>query len=190
MEVSKGSEYIHTPALRSLVWAYVPTDEKEKVARNKMLEFLENTKKFPWDRENFSDGHITASAWVVDEENRRVLLVHHKKFHVWVQPGGHIDKGEDVFSATLRELKEETGVSGAHEPKVFDVDTHSISARSGEPAHIHYDIRVLVRVKSSTAHCVPPGEGEARWVDLDSVSKFTKDESILRMVQKTKALSL
>src|SRR3989344_517412 len=186
MEVSKGSEYIHTPALQKLLWEYVPTDATEKGARAKILDFIEHSRQFPWDRENFSPGHITASAWVVDEEGKRVLLVNHKTLGKWLQPGGHIEAGEDIFGAALREVKEETGLSGTCEKNIFDIDVHPIPSRSGEAGHTHFDIRVLVRVKSKVSPKGQVGEGDVKWVDIDSVSKLTKEESIARMVRKTK----
>lgn len=39
-----------------------------------------------------------------------VLLRLHEKYHYWGAPGGHIDPGEDVNEAALREVWEETGL--------------------------------------------------------------------------------
>ena len=34
-----------------------------------------------------------ASVFIINPENLKILLVHHKKFKKWVQPGGHIEAG-------------------------------------------------------------------------------------------------
>jgi 8-oxo-dGTP diphosphatase len=53
--------------------------------------------------------HFTASAIVLDD-NDRALLVHHNKIGLWLYPGGHIDPNEDPAQAALREVHEETGI--------------------------------------------------------------------------------
>ena len=53
--------------------------------------------------------HFTASAIVLDDHDR-VLLVHHNKIGLWLYPGGHIDPNEDPAQAALREVREETGI--------------------------------------------------------------------------------
>ncbi len=52
--------------------------------------------------------HFTASALIID--NDKVLLVFHKKFNVWLYPGGHVEKNENPDETLLREVKEETGL--------------------------------------------------------------------------------
>jgi len=54
--------------------------------------------------------HFCASVFVINPENKKILLVHHKKFHRWVQPGGHIENEETPEETALREVYEETGV--------------------------------------------------------------------------------
>jgi 8-oxo-dGTP diphosphatase len=53
--------------------------------------------------------HYTASAVVLDDADR-MLLVHHNKIGQWLYPGGHIDPDEDPAQAALREVREETGI--------------------------------------------------------------------------------
>lgn len=53
--------------------------------------------------------HYTASAVVLDNAGR-MLLVHHNKIGQWLYPGGHIDPNEDPAQAALREVREETGI--------------------------------------------------------------------------------
>ena len=43
-------------------------------------------------------------------QNDQVLLTKRKDFEVWCLPGGHIDAGESVAQAAIREVVEETGL--------------------------------------------------------------------------------
>lgn len=51
----------------------------------------------------------TASAFVLSKENK-VLLIWHKKFNKYVQPGGHILESELPHEAAIRKVLEETGI--------------------------------------------------------------------------------
>ena len=54
-----------------------------------------------------------------------------------------------------------------------------------EPAHLHYDVRFLLQ--SDGEDFVENDESHAlRWVGLESVSDLTKEESVLRLVDKTR----
>ena len=50
-----------------------------------------------------------ASAFVLNRENK-ILLIWHKKFNKYIQPGGHINDGEQPYEAAIREVLEETHV--------------------------------------------------------------------------------
>lgn len=54
--------------------------------------------------------HVCASVILIEPEEKKILLVHHKKLNKWVQPGGHIEEHEDPEQAAIREVKEETGL--------------------------------------------------------------------------------
>jgi 8-oxo-dGTP pyrophosphatase MutT (NUDIX family) len=52
---------------------------------------------------------LVAWAWVFDEERAHTLLVRHRRFQVWMPPGGLLEPGESPLDAACRELAEETG---------------------------------------------------------------------------------
>jgi 8-oxo-dGTP pyrophosphatase MutT (NUDIX family) len=53
--------------------------------------------------------HFVASAIIVDDQHR-VLLILHRKLGVWLYPGGHIEPHETSDEGLVREVKEETGL--------------------------------------------------------------------------------
>ena len=50
-----------------------------------------------------------ASAFVLNHENK-ILLIWHKKFNKYIQPGGHLNDGESAVDAAIREVLEETHI--------------------------------------------------------------------------------
>ena len=54
--------------------------------------------------------HFCASTYVINPDNKKVLLVTHKDFNKWLQPGGHIEENETPEEAAIREVYEETGI--------------------------------------------------------------------------------
>ncbi len=54
--------------------------------------------------------HFCASAFVINPINKKILLVKHKDYDKWLQPGGHIEEDETPEEAAIREVYEETGI--------------------------------------------------------------------------------
>lgn len=135
-------------------------------------------------------GHITGSAWILSGDGKRALLSHHRKLNKWLQLGGHADGDADVLRVALREAREESGLAGITpvSADIFDVDVHAIPARSGEPAHLHYDVRFLFRVTGDERFRVSDESHDLAWVAPDELPALGVDESVLRMHRKWLAL--
>lgn len=132
-------------------------------------------------------GHITASAWILSQDGQKVLLTHHRKLNIWVQLGGHTDEGEPWFEAALREAREESGLREL-EPLdlgLFDIDIHTIPARKDTPEHLHYDLRFLFRADHGVPLNISSESHDLKWVPLDSLEEYTREESQFRMRRKT-----
>jgi len=139
------------PTLTNHLSLYLPYDTTEAHHLQAILAFLA-TQTHPFSRTT-QQGHITASAVVVDENAAALALIWHEKLGRWLQPGGHCEPDVDATlpQAARRELAEEletllqTPILLQETP--FDVDVHLIPARGTEPAHHHYDIRYLFQVE-------------------------------------------
>ncbi|MGR3809492.1 NUDIX hydrolase [Jiulongibacter sp. NS-SX5] len=164
--------------------AYQAFDESEELMRAKMVEFLETTENC-FSR-SCSERHFTASAWVVNPEKTKTMLIHHKKLNRWLQPGGHCDGDENVYAVSKKELHEETGLLPSFDiMDIFDVDIHKIPARKEIPEHDHYDIRFLFEIGEEQELVQNHETNDLKWFDLKELFSSEPEESIKRLIIKT-----
>jgi len=136
-------------------------------------------------------GHMTASAFIIDQKITSILLTHHKKLNRWLQPGGHADGMEDIRAVAFKEGSEETGLSSLtfHHNSIFDIDIHQIPAHAGVQAHFHYDIRFLLMADKNEPLQISDESHDLAWVPIDEITEMTRgNHSILRMTAKLRCL--
>lgn len=123
-----------------------PNNAKVRPHADQIAAFVART-ACPWSRATL-EGHLTASAWVLDRTHSYAAMIHHRKLGRWLQPGGHIEDGDESWRvAAQREVTEEVGITAfldiPNAEQLFDVDVHVIPRRPDVPAHFHYDLRFL-----------------------------------------------
>ena len=121
--------------------------------------------------------HFCASAFVIDPLTKKVLLVHHKKFNKWNQPGGHIEDNEKPEETAIREVYEETGLKAdtlRKEPfmiSILPVESH-FKNNQFVSSHLHFDIIYLMEVddslffKKSDDECL-----DIKWISFHDIEK-------------------
>lgn len=173
---------MHRKPLLDLLAAHRPHDPLEAEHLQRMRTFIMGHPDC-FSRE-LSQGHMTGSAWIVDPERTRVLLVHHVKLDRWLQPGGHADGETDLPAVARREACEETGLSSLVPliPGIFDVDVHAIPARGTLPQHMHYDVRFLFEADPSAMLTISQESHAAAWRPLAEVARA--EASLARMARK------
>ncbi|ELS56325.1 NUDIX hydrolase [Streptomyces viridochromogenes] len=131
------------------------------------------------------DGHITASALVIDPDRGRVLLTLHRKLRIWLQMGGHCEPEDtSLEAAALREATEESGVAGLTllPGGPVRLDRHPIPA----PCHWHYDVQYAVLAPPDAEHAISDESLDVRWFGYEQVADVA-DESVVRLLEATRA---
>lgn len=164
---------------------YQSFNEEEEDYRLSMLRLLQ-TEKDCFHR-HLLHGHFTGSAFIINTDCEKVLLLHHRKLDKWLQPGGHADGDENIARVAEREAWEETGLKNIRllQPTIFDLDIHTIPARKNEPEHLHYDIRFLFVADSSEPLLLNSESKALAWLPLEEVAEQSgHNSSICRMLEK------
>ena len=128
--------------LKEQIEKYMPFDEVEQKDKEQFLEFI-NSFDDVLTRNNIF-GHFTASAFVVNKDRTKMVVVYHIINDGWAYPGGHADGIDDLLSVAVREVEEETGLKA----KVLDENIFAINSnpvighvKRGKyvSSHIHFD---------------------------------------------------
>ena len=126
---------MHREPLLAILEVYLERLPEDRVRADHIRQFVRTHPKC-FER-SCSEGHITASAWIVSHDHSEFLLTHHRKLARWLQLGGHVDGDPNVHEAALREAREESGMQGfeflGRDP--LELDVHRLPAPGAEPAH-------------------------------------------------------
>ena len=176
---------MHRDALLAMLSRYQRRHPDEDAAR-RFQRFVSNQPRC-FERDCWDDGHVTASAALLDPSRKSMLMTRHRKLGMWLQLGGHADGNPDPLAVACREAKEESGLDvtpAMTEP--IDVDVHAVPAYGTDPAHHHYDARFILFAEHTAVQANSESEG-LQWVPLDNVASVTDEESILRLAAKCRA---
>ncbi|MGP2439673.1 NUDIX hydrolase [Streptomyces sp. JW3] len=128
------------------------------------------------------DGHITASALVVDPARGRVLLTLHRKLRMWLQMGGHCEPQDATLAAAaLREATEESGIAGL----TLLPDGPVRLDRHHTPCAWHLDVQYAAIAPPGAVEAISDESLDLRWFGYDEVAEVA-DDSVVRLVAATR----
>ena len=170
--------------------AYRPWNEQERQDQAVILAFLDKNPDAFY-RTNLL-AHMTASAWVVNPQRSKTLMVYHRLYDSWSWTGGHADGEEDLLAVALREVREETGVQRLrpvteeiYSLEVLTVDGHEKHGRY-VPSHLHLNVTYLLEAEEEQPLRVCEAENTGvAWFSLaDALAASTEPWFIERIYKK------
>ena len=173
--------------LKEQIEKYTPFDEQEERDKEQMLDFI-NSYDDILTRNNIL-GHFTASAFVVNKERTKMVVVYHIINDGWIYPGGHADGEEDLLSVAVREVEEETGLK----VKVLDNNIYSIQSapvkghiKRGKyvSAHLHLDVLYIMEADDTIPLVYREDESKGvKWILFEEADNETMCDFI-RLIHK------
>lgn len=151
--------------------AFRPWNEQEARDREALLSLLEGGGA-PYGRED--PAHLTASAWVVSPDRRRVLLAYHRLYNSWAWLGGHADGDRDLLAVSLREVREESGLEEVtpvsrdiYSLEILTVDGHEKRGRYVS-SHLHLNVTYLLEADpEAPVRCKADENSQVGWFGLE-----------------------
>ena len=132
---------------------YRPFNEQEEADKVLILDWIRNNKN-AFFRENMV-AHMTASAWVVNKDRSKVLMIYHNIYKSWAWTGGHSDGDSDLLYVAMKESKEETGIKNVkpiskdmYSLEIINVNGHEKRGKY-VGSHVHLNVTYLLEADES-----------------------------------------
>jgi len=169
--------------LRNTLEAYEPDNEAEACEKQVMLDFLANHPD-ALTREN-KVAHFTATAWIVNRDRTKVLMVYHNLYNSWSWVGGHADGDEDLFRVVKKEIAEETGLTrliplwnGIYSLRIIPVE-HHVKKGKHVNSHLHLDVEYLFEADETDLVRIKEDENSGvDWLPIDGLDGYVSEENM------------
>ena len=179
--------------LRQQIESYEPFNEQEASDRRLILQYMD---AFPdlLTREN-EMAHFTASCWIANRDQSKILMAYHNIFRSWAWLGGHADGEADLLQVALREANEESGITGitpqskdVFSLEILGVDAHRKRGRHVS-THLHLNVTYFFYADDALPIRAKPDENSAvRWIEtgnvLDSVCEPVMHPVYQKLMEK------
>lgn len=159
---------------------FKPWNEQEEYDKLLMLAELKNNPQ-AFDRESLTV-HFTASAWVVNQNKDKILMIYHNIYDSWSWLGGHADGDQDLLHVAVKEVKEESGLTEVtplmediFSLEVLTVDGH-IKHGKYVSSHLHMNVTYLIEADEAAPLSIKPDENSG-------ISWYTFEEGLERSTQ-------
>lgn len=167
--------------LKSQIEQFVPYNEQEKNDKTEILKHFEQATNI-LTREN-QTAHVTVSAWIVNEDRKKVLMAYHNIYDSWAWLGGHADGNADLKEVVRKEIQEESGLSefkfileDIFSLEILPVFGHEKRGRYVS-SHLHLNVTFLLEADSSLPIRIKEDENsEIGWIDVTDIPNKSSEQ--------------
>lgn len=147
--------------------------------------FLERLKAGEFTRDENPKSHFCVYFAGFDLKKKQVFIGHHRKSNLWLFNGGHVDIGELLDDAVLREMKEEWGIyfdsNKIGKPSLLTIT--EINNQKKQPCRLHYDIWYFISLDKNKffpdTNLLNKEFFEASWKSFEDARKLVTNKNTL-----------
>ena len=167
--------------LKEQIEKYIPVNEQEKKDKEFMLKTFEDFDDV-LTREN-EYLHFTSSAFVVNKNRDKVLMIYHNIYNSWGWTGGHADGEEDLLSVAIREVEEETSIKNVkvlNNGEIVAIDTLPVAGhvKRGKyvSSHIHLSVAYVFEADENDEIKIKEDENSnVAWQDIEKAVELSTE---------------
>lgn len=171
---------INVDNLKESLEKFIPHNEQEEVERKIMLKYINDFDDVLTRQNEY--GHFTSSAFVLNKERTKILMIYHKIYNSWAWTGGHSDGDNDLLYVAMKEAKEETGVKNVmpiskdiYSLELINVNGHEKRGKY-VGSHIHLNVTYLLEAdESEEIHIKEDENSGVKWVPIDEILEITSE---------------
>lgn len=186
--------------LRNQITAFVPQNEQERQDKQELLAWLDSGLDI-YSR-SCNAAHLTASAWVVSPDRKKVLMAYHNLYHSWAWLGGHADGMQDLQAVAAKEVQEESGLASLKplSNQIFSLEVLTVDGHEKRgkyvSSHLHLNVTYLFEADPQAPVRVKPDENSGvAWFFAQEVPEKTsepwfRDRIYSKLMRKVQALTI
>jgi len=179
---------------RSMNWIksikeYIPYNEQEEKDKEVFIKCINMFDDILI--RNNEIAHITSSAFIVNKDKDKVLMVYHNIYNSWSWVGGHADGEEDLLYVAMKEAKEETGIKNVSpvSDNILSMDILPVLGhiRKGKyvPPHLHLSVAYLLEADENEQLIIKPDEnGGVKWIPVDKIDTYSNEPHMVKVYNK------
>ncbi len=147
--------------------------------------FLNRLKEGFLTRDENKASHFCVYFLPINKIEKKVFIVHHKKSGLWLFPGGHVDKNEQLLETLNREIKEELGVINSFLilPNPFYISVTPIE-NPVQSCKEHLDIWYAFETNGNNFKVDQTEFFSTKWVSISEAKKILTDPPNLEALNK------
>ena len=176
--------------LRERIVNYVPYDEQEESDKKYILKFIDTFDDVLTRKNIF--GHFCSSAFVVNKNRSKVLMIYHNIYNSWSWLGGHADGETDLLAVAIREVREEAGIANVYpvSEEIFSLESLTVDGhiKKGKyvSSHLHLNITYLLEADPEEHLSIKEDEnsGVAWFTPEEALEKSTEPWFVERVYKK------
>lgn len=187
---------INVDNLKESLEKFNPYNEQEEVERKIMLKYINDFDDVLTRQNEY--GHFTSSAFVLNKERTKILMIYHKIYNSWAWVGGHSDGDSDLLYVAMKEAKEETGIKNVApiSKNIYSLELINVNGHEKREkyvgSHVHLNVTYLLEAdENEKIHIKEDENSGVKWITIDKILEassepWVRDRVYAKIINKMK----
>ena len=178
---------INVDNLKQNIEKFEPYNEQEEVEKKIMLKYINDFDDVLTRQNEY--GHFTSSAFVLNKERTKILMIYHKIYNSWAWTGGHSDGDSDLLYVAMKEAKEETGLKNVKpiSENIYSLELITVNGHEKRGkyvgSHVHLNVTYILEAdENEEIHIKEDENSGVKWFPIDKILEVSSEQWVKNRV--------